>query len=108
MSMLNAPIGMSELLALSAFLFAIGLYGLFTRRGIIAILMCIELMLNAVNLNLIAFDRLYVHDGTGAGHGALLHRRRGSRDRGRPLADDLPLPPARRDERRRGRQPARR
>lgn len=65
MSMLNAPIGMSELLALSAFLFAIGLYGLFTRRGIIAILMCIELMLNAVNLNLIAFDRLYVHDGTG-------------------------------------------
>ena len=65
MSILTAPIGMSELLTLSAFLFAIGLYGLFTRRGIIAILMCIELMLNAVNLNLIAFDRLYVHDGTG-------------------------------------------
>lgn len=103
MSILTAPIGMSELLTLSAFLFAIGLYGLFTRRGIIAILMCIELMLNAVNLNLIAFDRL-----DGAGHGALLHRRRGSGDRGRPLADDLPLPPARRDERRRGRQPARR
>ena len=54
MSMLTTPIGMSEVLTLSAFLFAIGLYGLFTRRGIIAILMCIELMLNAVNLNLIA------------------------------------------------------
>ena len=65
MSMLTTPIGMSEVLTLSAFLFAIGLYGLFTRRGIIAILMCIELMLNAVNLNLIALDRLYVHDGTG-------------------------------------------
>lgn len=37
MSILTAPIGMSELLTLSAFLFAIGLYGLFTRRGIIAI-----------------------------------------------------------------------
>ncbi len=65
MSTLNAPIGMNEVLTLSAFLFSIGLYGLFTRRGIIAILMCIELMLNAVNLNLIAFDRLYVHDGAG-------------------------------------------
>lgn len=65
MSTLNASIGMNEVLTLSAFLFSIGLYGLFTRRGIIAILMCIELMLNAVNLNLIAFDRLYVHDGAG-------------------------------------------
>lgn len=65
MSMLNTPIGMGEILTLSAFLFSIGLYGLFTRRGIIAILMCIELMLNAVNLNLIAFDRVYVHDGAG-------------------------------------------
>lgn len=65
MNIWNTPIGMSEVLTLSAFLFSIGLYGLFTRRGIIAILMCIELMLNAVNLNLIAFDRLYVHDGAG-------------------------------------------
>ena len=61
MSMLNAPIGMSELLALSAFLFAIGLYGLFTRRGIIAILMCIELMLNAVNLSFVTFSRMNGH-----------------------------------------------
>ena len=58
-------IGLMHYLALAAILFAIGLYGLFTKRNFVAILMCIELMLNAVNLNLIAFDRLYVHDGTG-------------------------------------------
>lgn len=58
-------IGMNGILGLSALLFAIGLYGLITRRGIIPLLMCIELMLNAVNLNLIAFDRFFVHDGAG-------------------------------------------
>lgn len=65
MSLLFDSVGMPQVLGISAFLFSIGLYGLFTRRGIIAILMCVELMLNAVNLNLIAFDRLYVHDGSG-------------------------------------------
>ncbi len=50
-------IGLIHYLALSAILFAIGLYGLFTKRNLIAILMCIELMLNAVNINLIAFNR---------------------------------------------------
>lgn len=42
-------------LALSALLFAIGLYGLLTSRNGIKILICIELMLNAANLNLVAF-----------------------------------------------------
>lgn len=50
-------IGLTHYLALAAILFAIGLYGLFTKRNLIAILMCIELMLNAVNINLIAFNR---------------------------------------------------
>lgn len=50
-------IGLIHYLALAAILFAIGLYGLFTKRNLIAILMCIELMLNAVNINLIAFNR---------------------------------------------------
>lgn len=50
-------IGLVHYLALAAILFAIGLYGLFTKRNLIAILMCIELMLNAVNINLIAFNR---------------------------------------------------
>ena len=40
---------------LSAALFAIGLYGVLARRSAVLILMSIELMLNAVNLNLIGF-----------------------------------------------------
>ena len=38
-------------------LFSIGLYGIFTRRNAVAILMGIELLLNACNINLIAFNR---------------------------------------------------
>jgi NADH-quinone oxidoreductase subunit K len=42
-------------LGLSAILFAIGVTGVLTRRNAIVVFMCIELMLNAVNLSLIAF-----------------------------------------------------
>ena len=42
---------------LSAVLFAIGLYGVLTRRSPLVILLCLELMLNAGNLALIAFAR---------------------------------------------------
>ncbi len=42
-------------LLLSAFLFSVGLYGFLARRNAVAILMSIELMLNAVNINLVAF-----------------------------------------------------
>ncbi|MFA4014980.1 MAG: hypothetical protein RUDDFDWM_000046 [Candidatus Fervidibacterota bacterium] len=45
---------MMHYLILSAMLFSIGIYGILTRRNAIAILMCIELMLNAVNLNFVA------------------------------------------------------
>jgi NADH-quinone oxidoreductase subunit K len=41
---------------LSAILFTIGVVGVLTRRNIIIILMSIELMLNAVNINLVAFS----------------------------------------------------
>jgi NADH-quinone oxidoreductase subunit K len=41
---------------LSATLFAVGLVGVILRRNMITVLMCIELMLNAVNINLIAFS----------------------------------------------------
>jgi len=41
---------------LSATLFAIGLVGVVIRRNMIIVLMCIELMLNAVNINLVAFS----------------------------------------------------
>ena len=43
-------------LMLSAILFVIGLYGVMTKTNGIAILMCIELMLNAANINFIAFS----------------------------------------------------
>ncbi len=44
-------------LVLAAFLFCCGFYGALTRRNAIAMLMAIELMLNAVNINLVAFWR---------------------------------------------------
>src|SRR5512136_281404 len=44
-------------LVLAAGLFCIGLFGVFTRKNAIAILLSIELMLNAVNINLVAFWR---------------------------------------------------
>src|SRR5262249_14922232 len=44
-------------LTLAAMLFCIGLFGVITRRNTIGILLGIELMLNAVNINLVAFAR---------------------------------------------------
>jgi NADH-quinone oxidoreductase subunit K len=49
-------IGLAHFLTVAAMVFAIGLYGVLTKRTIIGILMSIELMLNAVNINLIAFS----------------------------------------------------
>ena len=46
----------AQYLMLSATLFAVGLIGVVIRRNMITVLMCIELMMNAVNINLIAFS----------------------------------------------------
>ena len=46
-------------LVLSLALFTIGVIGVLTRRNVIIILMSIELILNAVNINLVAFSRLW-------------------------------------------------
>ncbi len=43
-------------LMLSATLFCVGLVGIIIRRNMITVLMCLELMLNAVNINLVAFS----------------------------------------------------
>jgi NADH-quinone oxidoreductase subunit K len=48
---------LSWYLTLAAALFCVGVYGVLARRNAVAILMGIELMLNAVNLNLLAFGR---------------------------------------------------
>jgi NADH-quinone oxidoreductase subunit K len=50
---------LAEALALSAVLFTIGVIGVLTRRNAIIVFMCVELMLNAVNLSFVAFSRLY-------------------------------------------------
>ena len=49
--------GVQPYLLLSAAVFCIGLFGVMTRRNTIGILLGIELMLNAVNINLVAFAR---------------------------------------------------
>ena len=55
---------LSHYLILSATLFSIGVLGVLIRRNAIVVLMCVEIMLNAVNVSLIAFDRyLNQHDG---------------------------------------------
>ncbi len=48
---------LNSYLIVSAILFAIGTIGVLTRKNIIVIFMCIELMLNAVNLTFVAFSR---------------------------------------------------
>jgi NADH:ubiquinone oxidoreductase subunit K len=50
-------------LGLAAVLFAIGLFGVITRRNIIGILMSLELMFNAANINFVAFNKFIFNDG---------------------------------------------
>lgn len=45
-------------LTLGAILFCVGLYGALTKKNAVIVLLCIELMLNAANLNLVAFSKL--------------------------------------------------
>jgi NADH-quinone oxidoreductase subunit K len=53
-------------LLVAALLFSIGVYGVLARRNAILVLMSVELMLNGVNLNLIAFDT-YLRDTVASG-----------------------------------------
>ncbi len=53
-------IGLEHYLILSAILFSIGLYGALAKRNAIIILMSIELMLNAVNIAMVAFSQYIV------------------------------------------------
>ena len=53
-------IGLEHYLILSAILFSIGLYGALAKRNAIVILMSIELMLNGVNIAMVAFSRYVV------------------------------------------------
>ncbi len=51
-------------LLLGAFIFCVGVYGAIARRNAVLVLMSIELMLNAVNINLVAFQLLHVDSDT--------------------------------------------
>ena len=59
---MSVPVG--HLFALSAALFTVGVAGVLLRRNAMIVLMSVELMLNAVNLTLVAASRLHLtHDG---------------------------------------------
>ena len=62
---------LADYLAVSGLLFCIGLFGALTRRNVIGILMGIELMFNAANLNLAAFNR-FLHPTGVAGNAVSL------------------------------------
>lgn len=53
-------VGLVHYLLLSGVLFSIGLYGVLAKRNVVVILMCIEIMLNATNIALVAFSRYVV------------------------------------------------
>ena len=55
---------LNQFLILAAALFCIGVYGVLARRNGVLVLMSVEMMLNAVNLNLIAFSA-YLHEVSG-------------------------------------------
>lgn len=50
-------VGLTHYVVLSSTLFCVGIFGVLTRRNAIAILMSIELMFNAVNINFVAFSK---------------------------------------------------
>ncbi len=54
-------IGLEHFLTVSAGLFALGLFGVMSRRNAVGILMGVELMLNASNINFVAFSRYVEH-----------------------------------------------
>nr|WOC92156.1 NADH-plastoquinone oxidoreductase subunit 4L [Utricularia subulata] len=47
-----------DILVLSAYLFTIGIYGLITSRNMVRALMCLELILNSVNINFVTFSNI--------------------------------------------------
>ena len=55
-------IGLSELLVVSTLLFFTGVYGFLTRRNMLTMLMSIEIILNSVNINFVAFNKFLYAD----------------------------------------------
>ena len=57
-----SSVPLTHILFVSTALFFIGMYGLFTRRNLITILMSIELILNSVNINFVSFNKYLYPD----------------------------------------------
>ena len=57
-----SQVPLSHILIVSTALFFIGMYGLFTRRNMITMLMSVELILNSVNINFVAFNKYLYAD----------------------------------------------
>ena len=57
---------LNQYLILGALLFSLGIYGLLVRRNAVMVLLSIELMLNAVNINLVAFEA-FLHNANVGG-----------------------------------------
>ena len=76
---------------LAAILFTIGAVGVLVRRNAIVLFMCVELMLNAVNLTLVTFGRAQ-RLPRWPDHGVLRHGRRGRRGGRRPRDHHVGLP----------------
>jgi NADH-quinone oxidoreductase subunit K len=64
LNIFQSSVTIHHYIAVSAVLFCIGVFGVLYRRNAITIFMCVELMLNAVNLLLVAFST-YHHDNSG-------------------------------------------
>ncbi len=70
---LNAALPLEGYLIVGAIMFAIGAWGALIRRNAVVVFMCVELMLNAVNLTLVAFsDYLPQAGGAGAGYAVIV------------------------------------
>jgi len=63
---------LNDYLLVSGLLFTVGFAGVLLRRNIIIIFMCLELMLNAANLSLVAFSRFYLQNGQPDYNGQIL------------------------------------
>nr|YP_010699493.1 NADH-plastoquinone oxidoreductase subunit 4L [Nepeta dentata]WCH62165.1 NADH-plastoquinone oxidoreductase subunit 4L [Nepeta dentata] len=50
---------LEHILVLSAYLFCVGIYGLITSRNMVRALMCLELLLNSVNINFVTFSDFF-------------------------------------------------
>jgi len=70
---LNAEIPLEGYLVVGAIMFAIGAWGALIRRNAVVVFMCVELMINAVNLTLVAFaDYLPGAGGVGSSYAVLV------------------------------------